>query len=278
MNDSISANDHPEQTTQESEVPSKDRLLEGKVAIVTGAARGQGASHAKHLAQEGAYVLLTDILDDLGKTVAQELRDQGHQAGYARLDVRDSSQWNEVVAELVKTKGSLDILVNNAGVCEVSAVEECSDAEWALVMETNAGGVLRGCRSAIPAMKATGGGVIVNTASVQAVKGTWGYAAYQASKAAVVALTRSMAITYAKENIRVNAIAPSAVNTEMLKHEMEHFATNEYFDFDTWLWSQPISRVAEPEEVSKLVVFLVSDLSAYSTGGVFPVDGGLLAG
>lgn len=253
-------------------------LLEGKVAIVTGAARGQGASHARHLAAEGAYVLLTDILDDQGKATAQELRDKGHQADFARLDVRNSAEWNEVVTELVREKGSLDILVNNAGVCEVSSVEECSDEEWALIMETNAAGILRGCRSAIPAMRASGGGVIVNTSSVQAVKGTWGYAAYQASKAAVLGLTRSMAITYAKENIRVNAIAPSAVNTAMLEHEKEHFATNEYFDFDTWLWSQPISRVAEPEEVSKLVVFLVSDLSGYCTGGLFPVDGGLLAG
>jgi 3alpha(or 20beta)-hydroxysteroid dehydrogenase len=126
-------------------------------------------------------------------------------------------------------------------------------------------------------MRDAGGGTIVNTASVQAIKGSWGYAAYQASKSAVLGITRSAAKTYAHANIRVNAVAPSAVNTPMMDAELAYFATNPNFDFDVWLKAQPISRIAEPEEVSKMVVFLASDLSSYSTGGVFPVDGGLLA-
>jgi 3alpha(or 20beta)-hydroxysteroid dehydrogenase len=252
-------------------------LLDRKVAIVTGAARGQGASHARHLAQEGARVLLADVLDDAGKTVAEELRAAGHDVDYAHLDVRDSEQWTAVVSDVLARWGSVDVLVNNAGVCELSELHECSDDEWSYVMDTNAGGVFRGCRAVVPAMRASGGGVIVNTASVQAVKGSWGYAAYQASKSAVVGITRSAAITYAIDNIRVNAVAPSAVDTPMLAKELEHFASNPHFDFDQWVAGQPISRVAQPEEVSKMVVFLASDLSSYSTGGVFPVDGGLLA-
>jgi 3alpha(or 20beta)-hydroxysteroid dehydrogenase len=252
-------------------------LLEGKVAIITGAARGQGASHARHLAAEGARVLLTDILDDQGKAVADELRKAGHDADYTHLDVRDGDQWAKVVSDVRRSMGSLDILVNNAGVCELSAAADCSDEEWSYVVDTNAAGVFRGCRAAIPAMKESGGGAIVNTASVQAVKGSWGYTAYQASKAAVLGITRSVAITYAADGIRANTVAPSVVNTAMFEHEMSHMAANPYFSFDEWLQAQPISRIAEPEEVSKMVVFLVSDLSAYSTGGVFPVDGGLLA-
>jgi 3alpha(or 20beta)-hydroxysteroid dehydrogenase len=252
-------------------------LLEGRVAIVTGAARGQGASHARHLAREGARVLLTDVLDDLGKAVAEELREAGHEADYAHLDVRDSAQWEGVVSDVVERWGSVDILVNNAGVCELSELADTSDDEWSYVMDTNAGGVFRGCRAVIPAMRASGGGTIVNTASVQAIKGSWGYAAYQASKSAVLGITRSAAKTYAHANIRVNAVAPSAVNTAMMDAELAYFETNPNFDFDAWLKAQPISRIAEPEEVSKMVVFLASDLSSYSTGGVFPVDGGLLA-
>ena len=251
--------------------------LAGKVAIVTGGARGQGASHARHLARENARVVVTDILDDLGKAVAAEIRESGGVAEYRRLDVRDSSQWDSVVADVVRNWGSVDILINNAGVCELSTVVETTDEEWEYVVDTNAAGVFRGCRAVVPVMKQGGGGAIVNTASVQAVKGTWGYLAYQASKAAVLGITRSVALTYAQDGIRANAVAPSVVNTAMFAHEMEHFKQNKWFDFDQWLEAQPISRVAEPEEVSKMVVFLASDLSAYCTGGVFPVDGGLLA-
>ncbi|MDH2416116.1 SDR family NAD(P)-dependent oxidoreductase [Nocardioides sp. CER19] len=252
-------------------------LLKDKIAIVTGAARGQGASHARHLAGEGAKVIVTDILDDLGKAVAEEIRESGGEAEYVRLDVRNSDEWSAVVGDVVKRYGTVDVLVNNAGVCEFAPPAECSDEEWAYVNDTNAGGVFKGCRAVIPVMQQHGGGTIVNTASVQAVKGTADYTAYQASKAAVLGITRSVALTYSKENIRANAVAPSVVDTPMFHRELEHFAQNEWFDFDAWLEMQPISRASQPEEVSKMVVFLASDLSSYSTGGVFPVDGGLLA-
>ncbi|MET9080871.1 SDR family oxidoreductase [Streptomyces sp. NPDC004237] len=252
-------------------------LLKDRIALVTGAARGQGASHARHLAREGARVVLTDILDDLGKTVAEEIRETGADATYLRLDVRETADWEKTVADVVKQYGRIDVLVNNAGVCELSDVESTTDEEWKYVVDTNAMGVFKGCRAVVPVMKRGGGGAIVNTASVQAVKGTWGYVAYQASKSAVLGVTRSVALTYANDGIRANAVAPSAVNTDMLAKEMEHFRQNEWFDFDKWLEEQPISRIAEPEDVSRMVVFLASDLSSYSTGGVFPVDGGLLA-
>jgi 3alpha(or 20beta)-hydroxysteroid dehydrogenase len=257
-------------------------LLASKVAIVTGAARGQGASHARHLPAPGARVLLTDVLltdvlDDAGKAVAEELRAAGRDVDYAHLDVRDSEQWTGAVSDVVARWGSVDVLVSSGGVCELSELHECPDDEWAYVMNTNAGGVFRGCRAVVPTMRTSGGGAIVNTASVQAVKGSWGYVAYQASKAAVVGITRSAAITYAIHNIRVNAVAPSAVDTPMLAKELEHFSTNPHVDVDQWVAAQPIRRVAQPEEVSMMVVFLASDLSSFSTGGIFPVDGGLLA-
>jgi 3alpha(or 20beta)-hydroxysteroid dehydrogenase len=253
-------------------------LLENKVALVTGGARGQGASHARHLAAEGARVIVTDILDEEGKATAEKIVDGGGLAEYARLDVRDSAQWASVTDDVAGRWGSIDVLVNNAGICRLSTVEETSDEEWHDVLDTNAAGVFRGCRAVVPIMKKNGGGTIVNTASVQAVRGTFGYVAYQASKAAVVGITRSVALTYSYDGIRANTIAPSVVDTPMFEMEMEHFKQNELFSFDDWLSAQPISRIAKPEEVSKMVIFLASDLSSYSTGGIFTVDGGLLAG
>jgi 3alpha(or 20beta)-hydroxysteroid dehydrogenase len=252
-------------------------LFEGRVALVTGGARGQGASHARRLCEEGARVVITDVLDDLGEATAEEIRATGGDARYLHLDVRETGEWTTVVDAVKADLGSIDILVNNAGVCALSSVSECSDDEWDLVMATNGAGVLKGSRAVLPLMQAQGKGVIVNTTSAFAVRGSWGYAAYQASKAAVIGLTRSMAITYAADGIRVNAVAPSAVDTPMLDMELEHFAKNPYFDFDESLKKYPISRVARPEEVSEMVVFLASDRSSYTTGGVFPVDGGTLA-
>lgn len=251
--------------------------LEGKVALVTGAARGQGEAHAEILARNGASVVATDILDDLGDKVALRLSDEGLQVSYRRLDVREPGDWAEAINATMDAHGRLDILVNNAGVCEVSGVAECSDEEWKFVLESNLYGVFHGTRAAVPAMKKSGGGSIINTASMYAVKGVWGYAAYAASKAGIIGLTKSTAVTHGIDNIRANAICPSAVNTPMLARELELFGANPNFDFDELVASQPIRRVAEPEDVAQMVLFLASDRSKYSTGAIWPVDGGALA-
>lgn len=251
--------------------------LDGKVAIVSGAARGQGASHSRVLAENGATILLIDRLQEEGEQTANELRAAGHNAMFFHGDVRDNDLWANVMAHAMSEYKTLDILVNNAGVVEVAAVADCSDEEWTEVLDINLGGVFRGTRAAVPAMKASGGGAIVNTASVYGVQGVWGYAAYVASKSAVIGLTKTTAITYGMDGIRANAVAPSAVDTPMLDKEMEIFVHDPYFDWDKWLLEQPLSRVATPLEVSQLVLFLASDRSSYSTGGVFPVDGGRLA-
>jgi 3alpha(or 20beta)-hydroxysteroid dehydrogenase len=252
--------------------------LAGKVALVSGAARGQGASHARLLAANGAAVVLGDLLDDLGLAVAEEIRSQGCEAVYTHLDVRSNEDWDAAVALAEERYGRLNILANNAGKVAHTGVEDCTDEEWDEIIAINQGGVFRGTRAAIPAMRRTGYGSIINTSSTYGISGTWGYAAYVASKHAVIGLTRSTAIQYSHENIRCNAICPGACDTPMLAEELEIFEADPNFDWDVWLSKQPIRRVCQPEEISAMVLFLASERSSFATGGVFSVDGGNTAG
>jgi 3alpha(or 20beta)-hydroxysteroid dehydrogenase len=256
-----------------------DPLLEGKVALISGSARGQGASHARILAAAGAAVVGGDILDDLGREVAEEIDAGDGRAVYTHLDVRRNEDWAAAVRLAEERFGRLDILCNNAGIVRMEGVGECSDEEWDEVVAVNQSGVFRGTRAAIPALRRAGGGSIVNTASTLGLKGAWGYAAYTASKHAVVGLTKSTAVQYGPENIRANAICPSSVDTPMHRGEMEHFQDNPYFDFEKWLAdNHPISRIAEPEEISHLVLYLVSPMAKWVTGATLSIDGGFMAG
>jgi 3alpha(or 20beta)-hydroxysteroid dehydrogenase len=250
----------------------------GKTVLVSGAARGQGAAHALRFAEAGASVVVSDLRDDLGEGVVEQIRMKGGQAVYQHLDVRDGGDWDTAVARAESVFGGLDILINNAGVVACEPVDTCTDDTWNNVMQTNAAGVFQGMRAAVPAMRRRGGGAIVNTASMMGLVGSWGYAAYIASKFAVVGLTKSAALTYAADNIRVNAVAPGCVDTPMLDEEKKIMATNPYWDFDEWVANQPISTIAQPEEVSELVLFLASGRARYCTGGVYPIDGGSTAG
>lgn len=250
----------------------------GKTVLVSGSARGQGAAHALRFAAEGAKVVVTDIRDELGEEVAEQIRGQGGQAVYQHLDVRVADQWVEAVTRAEREFGSLNVLINNAGVVNCDPVDVCTDDTWATVLETNAAGVFKGMRAAVPALRRAAGGAIVNTASMMGIVGSWGYAAYISSKFAVVGLTKSAALTYAADNIRVNAVAPGCVDTPMLDEEKKIMASNPYWDFDEWVATQPISKIAQPEEISELVLFLASDRARYCTGGVFPIDGGSTAG
>ncbi|OBC10930.1 hypothetical protein A5784_36125 [Mycobacterium sp. 852013-50091_SCH5140682] len=250
----------------------------GRTVLVSGSARGQGAAHAFRFAEEGANVVVSDIRDQLGEEVAAQIREKGGSAIYQHLDVRDNQQWLAAVARTESEFGSLNILINNAGIVNCDPVDTCTDETWNNVMDTNAGGVFRGMRAAIPALRRAGGGAIVNTASIMGLVGSWGYAGYVASKFAVVGLTKSAALTYAKENIRVNAVAPGCVDTPMLDEEKAIMAENPYWDFDEWITAQPISVPARPEEVSELIVYLASDRARYCTGAVYPIDGGTTVG
>jgi 3alpha(or 20beta)-hydroxysteroid dehydrogenase len=251
-------------------------MLEGKVALISGSARGQGASHARVLAAAGAKVVVSDVLDDLGEGVAAEI---GDAAVYTHLDVRSNSDWEAAVALAEEKFGRLDILVNNAGIVMMEGAGECSDEEWDEVIAVNQSGVFRGTRAAIPALRRAGGGSIVNTASTLGLKGAWGYIAYTASKHAVIGITKSTAVQYGGENIRANAICPSSVDTPMHEGEMEHFKDNPYFDFNKWLDdNHAIPRIAEAAEISHLVLYLVSPMAGWVTGASFSIDGGFMAG
>ncbi|MBS1886981.1 MAG: SDR family oxidoreductase [Actinobacteria bacterium] len=256
-----------------------DRVLEGKVALISGSAQGQGASHARVLAAAGAAVVGGDILDEKGEAVAAEIADSGGSALYTHLDVRSNEDWAGAVALAEERFGRLDILCNNAGIVRMEGVGEVTDEEWDEVIAVNQTGVMRGTRAAIPALRRAGGGSIVNTASTLGLKGAWGYSAYTASKHAVVGLTKSTAVQYGEDNIRANAICPSSVDTPMHWGEMEHFKDNPYFDFDKWLGdNHAIPRIADPAEISHLVLYLCSPMAKWVTGAALSIDGGFMAG
>lgn len=243
----------------------------GKVALVTGAARGQGAAHARLLAEEGARVLLADILDEAGRATAEELGADELDVKYIHLDVASDSDWSNAIQLAEKEFGGLDVLVNNAGVVGTAkGVEEESLEDWLTVVSINQTGVFLGMKHAIPMMKRSGGGSIINTSSIWGVAGTQEYVAYQATKGAVRMLTRSAALTYAGDGIRVNSVCPGLVLTPMLDDEPpEAIAEVEQMT--------PLGRGAQPTEIAYGVLFLASDESSFVTGADLTIDGGFLA-
>ncbi|MBS1887877.1 MAG: glucose 1-dehydrogenase [Actinobacteria bacterium] len=249
--------------------------LDGRVAIVTGGARGQGASHGELLAGEGARVVLADVLDAEGEATAARLRERGLVVEYRHLDVTSPAEWRALVEATEAAHGKLDVLVNNAGVVGFAGVAECADEEWERVLAVNQTGVFYGIRAAVPALRRAGGGSIVNTASVLGLDGADGYAAYIASKAAVIGLTKSVALTHGRDNIRANVICPGVVETPMLEQEV---ATVGREGLEEFVGRQPIPRTGRPEEVSRAVLYLASEDSSYVTGAVLVVDGGFHAG
>jgi 3alpha(or 20beta)-hydroxysteroid dehydrogenase len=240
--------------------------LKGRTALITGGARGQGAAHGRRLADEGANVILGDILEDAGHAHARELRAAGHDVHFVRLDVTTPGDWNAAVDAAETRFGQLDILVNNAGVVRVAPMVDESDDGWHTTMAVNATGVFYGMRAAIPALRRNGGGSIINIASIYGPVGAPGYVAYTASKGAVIAMTKVAALEHAQDRIRVNAICPGPVRTPMSEQEG-----------DDSVDITPLRRRAEPEEISSAVAFLASDDANYITGAELAVDGGYLA-
>lgn len=236
-----------------------------KTALVTGGARGQGAAHAEALASAGLRVVIADLLDDVGEKTAAALAEKGLPVRYLHLDVTDEASWAAAVDDIEQHEGGLDTLVNNAGIIRVTPLNDLSLGEWELIQKVNSTSVLLGMKAVFPAMSRREGGTIINIASTAAHRGAEAYAAYSASKAAVLALTRAAALEYAPHNIRVNSISPGGVETPMNDDEPKGGTSS----------SAPLGRRARPEEISPLVVYLASEASSYATGADFLIDGGV---
>jgi 3alpha(or 20beta)-hydroxysteroid dehydrogenase len=242
--------------------------LDGKVAIITGAARGQGEAHARAFVSEGARVVLGDVLDDRAAGVASGL---GNSAVAVHLDVRDEARWAAAVDTAIARFGRLDVLVNNAGILLRGALADTTLAAYREVIDVNQVGCFLGMRAVVPTMAAAGGGSIVNTSSVVGLEGGSGVFAYAASKAAIRSMTESAAIELGPLGIRVNSIHPGGVDTEMVRPAGGELPTAP-------LARLPLRRLARPEEIAPLAVYLASDESSYCTGGAFVIDGGQTAG
>jgi 3alpha(or 20beta)-hydroxysteroid dehydrogenase len=250
-----------------------EKRLENKCALVTGAARGQGAAHAELLAREGACVLAADILDDEGSALAERLAGEGLAITYRHLDVSSQQDWQLAIAELDDSWGPVTVLVNNAGVPSPASVSDCSPDEWQRVVAINQTGILLGMQAVLPGMREHGGGSIINIASSWAHRGGTqdGHVAYVTTKAAVLGLTRNAAMNLAKENIRVNSISPGYVRT----HQIEIAEQTEPERVAEGVRKIPMGRMALPIEIARTVVFLASDESSYTTGVDLGVDGGI---
>ena len=236
-----------------------------QVALITGGARGQGAAHAEALATAGVHVVIADVRDEDGEGTAAALGGRGLPVRYAHLDVTDEQAWLAIVDDIEAREGGLDVLVNNAGIIRVAPLLDLSMADWDLIQRVNATSVVLGIRAAAPAMIRRGGGSIVNVASTAAHRGAEGYAAYAASKAAVLAVTRAAALELAPHGIRVNAISPGGVDTPMNDDEPPGGTSA----------GAPLGRRARPDEISPLVVYLASSASSYVTGADVLIDGGV---
>lgn len=234
---------------------------DGKVVLITGAARGMGEAHARLLTDEGATVIVTDVLDDLGEKVAADLG-----ARYEHLDVRSESDWADVMANV----GRLDGLVNNAGVLHYGALEDTSLADYLDVVQVNQVGCFLGMRAALPALRASGSASIVNVSSIAGMQGAGNLVAYAASKWAVRGMTKCAALELAPDGIRVNSLHPGTVLTAMTGGDAEVLDAN-CSEF-------PIPRAARTPEIAAMVLFLISDESSFCTGAEFVVDGGTTAG
>jgi meso-butanediol dehydrogenase/(S,S)-butanediol dehydrogenase/diacetyl reductase len=242
----------------------------GKVAVVTGGASGIGLASARRLHAEGASVVIGDLAERLDETIASSFdTDRLH---YQRTDVSDWEQVQALMAAAVSVFGGLDIVVNNAGIGRMARTPDLANEEWRKVLDIDLSGTFYGCKAAIPLLKARGGGVIINMASVSGLAGDFGFAAYNAAKGGIINYTRSAAIDHAREGIRVNAVCPGPVDTPPKRN----------FDrapgaLEAWKDSVPMGRFGTPEEIAGAVAFLASDDATYITGASIVVDGGLTA-
>ncbi|AQU80662.1 MULTISPECIES: glucose 1-dehydrogenase [Planococcus] len=240
--------------------------LQGKVAIITGAAQGMGASHAKKFIEEGAKVVITDLNVEKGEALAKEL---GDNALFVKQNVTNAEDWATVVAETEKAFGQVDVLVNNAGITMAKSILQTTEEEYRRIVDINQVSVFLGMKTVIPAMQKVGGGSIVNISSMNGMVG--GAIGYTDTKFAVRGMTKAAALECANYGIRVNSVHPGVIATPMVVQEDTKAAVEAFSK------TIPMKRVAQSEEVSNMVLFLASDDASYSTGSEFLVDGGLTA-
>ena len=248
--------------------------LTGKVALISGGAKGQGAAEARVFSDEGARVVFGDVLDDAGRAVEAAIRAAGGEATYVHLDVTSEADWRNAVAEAVNRYGRLDILVNNAGIVIPSVpIEDRSEDEWDRVLAVNAKGVFLGTKHAIPQMRQAGGGSIVNISSVAGIgQSTHQEPAYAASKGAVRIFSKVTATQHAKDKIRCNSVHPGPIDTDMI-----HSAMADPAALAERLTRVPLGRLGSIDEVVAGVLFLACDESTYVTGTELIIDGGALS-
>jgi 3alpha(or 20beta)-hydroxysteroid dehydrogenase len=244
--------------------------LDGKVALITGAARGQGAAAARRFVAEGAKVLLADVSDDEGKQLADEL---GDAAAYQHIDVTDEQAWQVAVERAIEEFGQLNVLVNNAGVLHFSRVEDTTLADYQRVIGVNQIGTFLGLRTVVKPMRTAGGGSIVNVSSVEGLAGMPFLLAYTASKFAIRGMTKVAALELGQDGIRVNSVHPGMIDTKMVQDAMGGAA----IDMTPVAKRLALGRAGRPEEIANLVLFLASDESSYCTGAEFTADGGSTA-
>ena len=244
--------------------------LEGKVALISGSGRGLGLATARLFAREGAAVVVGQRDRDEGDKAVKMIQQEGGRAAFVSMDVTREEEWRRAVETTVDTFGRLDILVNNAGVHQMEGVEELTQDVWDRTIAVNQTGTWLGMKAAIPAMRKGGGGAIVNIASIAALIGQGKVFAYQASKGAVLIMSKSAAIQYAREGIRVNTVIPGPIETSMFKTVEPTLAQQVKARI-------PLNRVAEPEEVAYGVLYLASDEASYVTGAELVIDGGFTA-
>lgn len=247
--------------------------LEGKVALISGGARGQGAVEARMFAEEGASVVIGDILDDQGRQTEAELQELGYNVTYVHLDVTSESDWEAAVQSAVDTYGKLDVLLNNAGILIRKNIEETTEADWDRIFAVNAKGVFLGTKAAIPAMRDAGGGSIINISSTAGLVGSPnGSASYTATKGAVRLFTKSTAIQHAREGIRCNSIHPGPIETDMIADTL-----NDPANMALRMQRLPLGRVGKPSEIAYGAIYLASDESSFVTGSEVVIDGGTTA-
>ena len=239
--------------------------FDGKVIVVTGGARGMGAAHARAFAAEGGRVVIGDVLDDDGETLAKEI---GDAARYRHLDVSSENSWSEFMAAAERDLGPVSVLVNNAGIGGGGPVETMTLDAWRSVLAVNLDGVFLGTRAAIASMRRGGGGSIVNISSWAGLAGTPFSSSYTASKFAVRGFTKAVAMEVAGYGIRVNSVHPGYIRTPILGPLADEVATGKV----------ALKRMGRPDEVARTVLFIASDDASYTTGAEFSVDGGWAAG
>ena len=242
--------------------------LDGKTAVITGAARGQGEAEARLFAAEGARVVITDVLDEEGRSVAEDI---GDAALFVHHDVGSESDWAGVMAAATDEFGGLDVLVNNAAIHWVRAIEDETLEGLKRILDVNLVGSFLGIRSAIAPMRARGGGSIVNISSTAGLTGYAWHGAYGASKWGVRGITKVAAVELGPDRIRVNSVHPGPIETDMLPPDRAGLG-------DARFKSMPLRLAGQPAEVAELVLFLASDASSFTTGAEIAVDGGSMAG